>query len=142
MSRRASINELKSAVYPVRSAEQLSLARRAVLEWATLLEFSLVDRTKFVTAASELGRNAWVHGKGGEMTMTQLERDGLTGLRLVFVDHGPGIENIGQALTDGFSSAGSMGKGLGGAKRLVNEFEIRSEPGRGTNVTVIQWKRR
>jgi len=76
------------------------------------------------------------------MTMTQLERDGLTGLRLVFADQGPGIENIGQALTDGFSTAGSMGKGLGGAKRLVNEFDIRSEPGRGTNVTVIQWKRR
>jgi serine/threonine-protein kinase RsbT len=142
MSRRVPINELKSAVYPIRSAEQLSLARRAVLEWATKLEFSLVDRTKFVTAASELGRNTWVHGKGGEMTMTQLERNGLTGLRLVFVDNGPGIESIGQALTDGFSSAGSMGKGLGGAKRLVNEFEISSELGRGTNVTVIQWKRR
>lgn len=142
MSRRAPINELKSAVYPVRNAEQLSLARRAVLEWATRLGFSLVDRTKFVTAASELARNTWVHGKGGEMTMTHLDRDGMTGLRLVFADNGPGIEDIGRALTDGFSSAGSMGKGLGGAKRLVNEFEIFSEPGRGTSVTVVQWKRR
>ncbi len=142
MSRRVSINELKSAFYPIRSAEQLSLARRAVLEWATRLEFSLVDRTKFVTAASELARNTWVHGKGGEMTMTQLERDGRTGLRLVFADTGPGIPDIGRALTDGFSSAGSMGKGLGGAKRLVHEFDIVSEPGHGTSVTVIQWKRR
>ena len=120
----------------------MSLARRAVLDWATQLEFSLVDRTKFVTAASELARNTWVHGKGGSMTITQLEHAGRTGLRLEFEDQGAGIADIEQALTDGFSSVGSMGKGLGGARRLVNEFAIRSEPGQGTHVTVIQWKRR
>lgn len=133
---------MKSAVYPVRSAEQLSIARRAVLEWATRLDFSLVDRTKFVTAASELARNTWVHGKGGSMNMTQLERDGRTGLRLVFEDQGAGIPDIDRALQDGYSSVGSMGKGLGGARRLVNEFEIQSAPGEGTQVTITQWKRR
>jgi serine/threonine-protein kinase RsbT len=118
------------------------MARRAVLEWATEVEFSVVDRTKFVTAASELGRNTMVHGQGGEMTMTRLEHEGRSGLRLVFVDNGPGIADLGQALTDGFSTAGSMGKGLGGAKRLVHEFDIHSELARGTRVTVTQWKRR
>jgi serine/threonine-protein kinase RsbT len=142
MSGRIPINELKSAVFPVRSAEQLSMARRAVLDWATQLEFSLVDRTKFVTAASELARNTWVHGHGGTMTMTQLENDGRIGLRLEFEDQGVGIPNIELALTDGFSTKSSMGKGLGGARRLVNDFAIESEPGKGTHVTVIQWKRR
>lgn len=142
MSGSSPINELESAEFPVRSAETLSLARRAVLEWATRLDFSLVDRTKFVTAASELARNTWVHGHGGTMTITQLEHDGRTGLRLVFEDHGVGITDIELAMTDGFSTAASMGKGLGGARRLVNEFTITSVPGEGTEVTVIQWKRR
>ncbi|HSI55188.1 MAG: anti-sigma regulatory factor [Ramlibacter sp.] len=142
MSGRTPINEVTSAVFPVRNAEQLSMARRAVLEWATRLEFSLVDRTKFVTAASELARNTWVHGHGGSMTITQLENDGRTGLRLQFDDQGVGIADIDLALTDGYSTANSMGKGLGGARRLVNDFEIRSVPGEGTHVTVVQWKRR
>ncbi|WP_323740989.1 anti-sigma regulatory factor [Caenimonas koreensis] len=126
----------------MRNAETLSAARRAVLEWATQVEFSLVDRTKFVTAASELARNTWVHGQGGTMTMTELEADGRRGLRLVFEDSGAGIADIPRAMTDGFSTAGSMGKGLGGAQRLVNEFKLESTPGQGTIVTVLQWKRR
>ena len=113
-----------------------------MLEWATRLEFSLVDRTKFVTAASELARNTWVHGKGGSMNMIQLENEGRTGLRLVFEDTGPGIEDLDRALQDGFSSVGSMGKGLGGARRLANEFEIKTVPGEGTQVTITQCKRR
>ena len=133
---------MRTAAFPVRNAEQFSIARRSVLEWATQLQFSLVDRTKFVTAASELARNTWVHGQGGTMTITELEHEGRTGLRLHFEDSGPGIQDIPQALTDGYSTAGSMGKGLGGARRLVHEFEIKSQPGAGTRVTVIQWKRR
>ncbi len=113
-----------------------------MLEWSTRLAFTVVDRTKFVTAASELGRNVLVHGKGGTMAIEELQENGRAGLRLVFQDQGPGIPDIAQALTDGFSTARSMGLGLGGAKRLVNEFTLSSVPGQGTTVTVIQWKRR
>jgi len=120
----------------------LALARRAVNEWATRLAFSVVEKTKFVTAASELGRNVLVHGGGGDMRITHLERGGRTGLELVFEDQGPGIADVAKAMTDGFSTAGSMGLGLGGARRLVNEFELSSTPGGGTRVTVVQWKRR
>jgi serine/threonine-protein kinase RsbT len=127
---------------PVRTLEQLHTARRLVLDWATRLEFSSLERTKLVTAASELGRNTLVHGKGGAMTITELRQDGRTGLQLVFEDSGPGIENIEQAMTDGYSSARSLGLGLGGSRRLVNEFDIASQPGQGTRVTVRQWKRR
>lgn len=113
-----------------------------MLEWATRLAFSVVDRTKFVTAASELGRNTLVHGKGGTMLLSEIAEGGKTGLKLVFTDTGPGIPDIQRAMTDGFTTANSMGLGLGGAKRLVNEFDIASTPGEGTTVTVTQWKRR
>jgi len=119
----------------------LHFARRAVLEWARLLEFNVVDRTKFVTAASELGRNAMVHGQGGTMFMCERHENGRAGLQLVFEDHGPGIADIAQAMTDGFTTARSLGLGLGGARRLVNEFAIESQPGHGTKVSVTQWKR-
>ena len=118
------------------------MARRAVSEWASSLAFSAVEKTKFVTAASELARNTLVHGKGGTMTITELHRDEKPGLQLIFQDQGPGIEDISRAMTDGFTTAGSMGLGLGGARRLVNEFELTSAPGGGTKVTVTQWKRR
>ena len=98
-------------------------------------------RTKFVTAASELGRNALIHGRGGTMVMMELIQDGRKGLRLVFEDQGPGIANIHQAMTDGYSTANSMGLGLGGSQRLVNEFSLESQPGKGTKVTITQWKK-
>ncbi|MDB5744722.1 MAG: hypothetical protein JWR68_3037 [Polaromonas sp.] len=118
------------------------MARRLVQDWATRLGFSVVERTKVVTAASELGRNALVHGKGGFMLMSEVQREGRSGLKLMFEDQGPGISDIEQAMTDGFSSAKSMGLGLGGARRLVTEFELQSTPGMGTKVSVILWKRR
>jgi serine/threonine-protein kinase RsbT len=83
-----------------------------------------------------------VHGKGGDMRISELERDGKVGLELVFQDQGPGIPDIAQAMTDGFTTARTMGLGLGGARRLVSEFDLQSTPGQGTRVTVIQWKRR
>jgi serine/threonine-protein kinase RsbT len=126
----------------IRTPEQLSIARRLVLDWASRLDFSVVDRTKFVTAASEIGRNTLTHGKGGSMRITELQRDGKTGLQLVFEDQGPGIADVERAMKDGYSTANSMGLGLGGTRRLVNEFELHSEPGKGTKVTVTQWKRR
>lgn len=118
------------------------MARRTVQEWAVRLAFSVIDRTKLVTAASEIGRNTLVHGQGGTMRMDEVLENGLTGLRLVFQDQGPGIADIPRALTDGFSTGRSMGLGLGGAKRLVNEFHIQSSAGEGTTITLTQWKRR
>lgn len=111
-------------------------------EWAERLAFSTVDRTKFVTAASELGRNALVHGGGGTMTIAEVQKGEQPGLQLDFDDQGKGIADIAQAMTDGYSTARSLGLGLGGARRLVSEFNIISDPERGTRVTVIQWKRR
>lgn len=134
------MNVLKRDVLPLKSSNDVVLARQKVRQWATELRFSLVDQTKLVTAASELGRNALDHGKGGAMTMESLANGAKTGLRLVFEDHGPGIPNIEQALKDGFTTGSGMGLGLGGSKRLVNEFSIESEVGKGTKVTVIRWK--
>jgi serine/threonine-protein kinase RsbT len=113
-----------------------------VLEWANRLAFTSLESTKLVTAASELARNTLVHGQGGTMTITELQGGPRAGLQLVFEDAGPGIADVDQALTDGFSTGKSLGLGLGGARRLVNEFEVWSEPGNGTRVTIRQWKRR
>lgn len=123
------------------TADQVTLARKAVLDLATELKFGTLERTKFVTAASEIARNTVVHGLGGNMTMHVVEKNGRLGLKLVFEDQGPGIPDIEQALTDGFSTANSMGLGLGGTKRLVNEFDIKSASGEGTSVSITQWKR-
>jgi len=126
----------------IRSPDQVALARRTVQEWATTLAFGSLDRTKFVTAASEIARNTLVHGQGGTMTISELDAEGRSGLQLVFQDEGPGIADIERALTDGFSTAKSMGLGLGGTRRLVNEFDIESAPGEGCRVSLVQWKRR
>ncbi|WP_336298097.1 anti-sigma regulatory factor [Paraburkholderia bryophila] len=106
------------------------------------LAFGTLERTKFVTAASELARNTLVHGKGGTLTISEVSQGGRSGVKLVFEDTGPGIPDIDRALEDGYSTARSMGLGLGGARRLVSEFEITSTVGQGTRVSIIQWKRR
>jgi serine/threonine-protein kinase RsbT len=134
------MNVLKRDVQPLHSSTDVVLARQKVRQWATELRFSLVDQTKLVTAASELARNAFDHGKGGAMSMEVLSMNGKSGLRLVFEDHGPGIADIEQALKDGFTTGSGMGLGLGGSKRLVNEFCIESEIGKGTKVTITRWK--
>lgn len=104
------------------------------------MKFTLVDQTKLVTAASELARNALEHGKGGHMVIEKVTSSVKDGLKLVFEDTGPGIPDIETALRDGFTSGGGMGLGLGGSKRLVNDFHIESELGKGTRVTVVRWK--
>ncbi|MGI4857214.1 MAG: anti-sigma regulatory factor [Janthinobacterium lividum] len=129
-------------VLEIRTPDQVNLARKTVQDWASRMAFGTLEKTKFVTAASELARNTLVHGMGGTMTMTQVERAGRTGIQLVFVDTGPGIGDIEQALQDGFTTAKSMGLGLGGARRLVSEFDITSVPGAGTTVSITQWKKR
>lgn len=136
------ITDTRQAIFELRTQEQLSIARRAVQDWATSLGFGTLDRTKLVTAASEIGRNALVHGGGGQMTITEISNGQHPGLRLVFEDQGAGIPDIEQALTNGFSTARSMGLGLGGSQRLVHEFDIASTVGQGTRVTLVQWKRR
>jgi serine/threonine-protein kinase RsbT len=114
--------------------------RQAVRAWAVEAGFNLVDQTKMVTAASELARNTLVHGGGGSVELESLLDGGRRGLRLTFSDQGPGIADIGQALKDGFTTGDGLGLGLGGAKRLSNEFEISSQPGAGTVVKVTRWK--
>ncbi len=130
----------KSDVVPVRTEHDIVLARQHVRKLAQELAFSLVDQTKMVTAASELARNTVVYGGGGVMRWEVLGDGGRRGLRLHFVDEGPGIPDLGQALTDGWTSGTGMGLGLSGARRLVNEFDIKSAPGRGTRVSVTRWK--
>ena len=131
---------LKHETLPLKNSNDVVLARQKVRQWAIELKFTLVDQTKLVTAASELARNALDHGKGGEMTIEVLAFGAKSGLRLTFQDRGPGISDIERALTDGFTTGSGMGLGLGGSKRLVNEFSIESEVGKGTKVTVVRWK--
>lgn len=126
---------------PLRSDEDVVGLRRQVRERAVAIGLSLVDQTKLVTAASELARNTIKYGGGGEVHLDALD-DGLRkGVGLLFVDAGQGIGDIDSALRDGFTTGGGLGLGLGGSKRLVDEFDIDSRPGEGTAVLVVKWKR-
>jgi len=125
---------------PVRSEQDIVLSRQLVRKLVQQLGFSLVDQTKMVTAASEIARNTLIYGGGGDMRW-QLLDDGIRkGLRLSFEDRGPGIPDIGLAMTDGWTSGHGLGKGLTGSKRLVNEFELQTAVGQGTTVTITRWK--
>jgi serine/threonine-protein kinase RsbT len=108
--------------------------------WALEAGLNLIDQTKIVTAASELARNTIVHGRGGDMRIQILENSGKCGVRLMFEDMGPGIPDVQRALQDGYTTGNGLGLGLGGARRLSSEFEISSEPGKGTRVTITRWK--
>ncbi|HEX2436873.1 MAG TPA: anti-sigma regulatory factor [Methylomirabilota bacterium] len=125
---------------PVQSSEDIVRVRQAVRAWAVEAGFNLVDQTKIVTAASELARNTLVHGGGGSAELESLLAGARRGLRLTFSDQGPGIADVQQAMQDGYTSGSGLGLGLGGAKRLSNEFEIRSQPGAGTVVRITRWK--
>ena len=124
---------------PISGADDVVVVRQRVRELAILLGFRLVDQTKLVTAASELARNTLQHGRGGKVEIVTLQEGSKKGLRLVFEDQGPGIPDIQRALTDGFTTGGGLGLGLGGSKRLCNEFSVESEPGRGTRVMIARW---
>lgn len=134
------IRVLNSESFQIRTSEDVVAVRQAVRKKAVALGFGLVDQTKVVTASSELARNTLDHGGGGTALLEILENDRKSGLRLVFEDQGPGIADIAQALTDGYTSGGGMGLGLGGSKRLAHEFEIESQPGIGTKVAIVRWK--
>jgi serine/threonine-protein kinase RsbT len=124
----------------VRTSEDVVSVRKTVREWAVASGFSLVDQTKIVTAASELARNTVLYGGGGTVQLEALNDGPKRGLRLVFEDHGPGIADVEQALKDGFTTGSGLGLGLGGARRLMNDFQIESRPGAGTRVTVVRWR--
>jgi serine/threonine-protein kinase RsbT len=125
---------------PLRTDEDLVRARQAVREAAVSLGFSLVEQTKVVTAASELARNTVVHGGGGTVEIAVLVEGARRGIQLTFRDHGPGIPDIAMAMRDGFTTGGGLGLGLGGARRLCNDFDIRSTPGDGTVVRITRWR--
>ena len=130
---------VSTEIVPVKSDPDVVTVRRRVREISAQLGFSLVDQTKVVTAASELARNTIIHGGGGKLQLEALNGPRV-GLRLVFEDSGPGIPDIDLALRDGFTTGSGLGLGLGGSKRLVNEFDILSRPGEGTRVTITRWK--
>lgn len=131
---------LKTETVPIANSSDVVLVRQRVRAWALELKFSLVDQTKIVTAASELGRNTLEHGGGGLMELSLAEDGSRRGIRLRFTDQGPGIPDLALALKDGYTSGSGMGLGLGGSKRLMHDFEIDSKPGIGTTITAIRWK--
>lgn len=127
------------ATLPVKSAEDIVRVRQEVRARTLTAGFSLVDQTKLITAASEIARNTLIYGGGGTLRL-QLVSGPRRGVRLIFEDRGPGIADIERALSDGYTSGAGLGLGLGGAKRLANEFDIVSKPGEGTTVTLARWK--
>ncbi|MCD8486207.1 MAG: anti-sigma regulatory factor [Desertifilum sp.] len=131
---------LRSETLSIQSSADVVLVRQAVRQLAIELGFSLVEQTKIVTAASELARNTLDYGKGGTVQLEGLQEERRKGLRLTFVDQGPGIPDIELALKDGYTTGNGLGMGLSGAKRLVSEFKIDSTVGLGTCITATKWK--
>lgn len=124
---------------PVQREQDVVLFRNRVKEYAVKIKMGLVNQTKLITAASELVRNMLRYANGGEVLIEVVSRGRDNGIRLTFSDKGPGIADISLAMKDGFSTGKSLGLGLPGTKRLVNEFDIKSEPGKGTRVMIIKW---
>lgn len=127
-------------VSPLATDEDVVRVRKLVRDQLVALGFSLIDQTKMVTAASELARNTLRYGGGGRAELAPVNNGGRRGLMISFIDEGPGIEDIAKALTDGYTTGGGMGLGLSGARRLADEFELDSAPGKGTRVTITKWK--
>jgi serine/threonine-protein kinase RsbT len=124
----------------IQTAEDVVSIRQAVRHCAVELGFNLVDQTKIVTAASELARNTLQYGGGGQVRIEGIEEFGRRGLRLTFVDQGPGIPSIELAMKDGYTTGGGLGLGLSGARRLSSDFHIESTPGKGTRVIITRWR--
>jgi serine/threonine-protein kinase RsbT len=131
---------IKTESFALTTESDIVQARQLVRKWAVAGGFSLVDQTKIVTAASELARNTIKYGGGGTLQLEALKEGMRSGLRAAFEDKGPGIPDIERAIQDGYTTGSGLGLGLGGAKRLSNEFEIVSKVGEGTRVTITRWK--
>jgi serine/threonine-protein kinase RsbT len=131
---------LRDETLPARSEEDVVRVRQAVRQRAADAGFSLIDQTKVVTAASELARNTLVHGGGGEVRLQLIQEGSRRGLRLVFEDKGPGIPDVTLAMRDGYTTGNGLGLGLSGARRLMPEFAVESQPGSGTRVTIAKWR--
>ena len=130
----------KTDTLDIRAATDVVLIRQKVRTWSAELGLSLVDQTKMITAASELARNLLDYGGRGFVRLESVENGSKKGLRLTFEDKGPGIPDLELALTDGYTTGKGLGLGLGGAKRLVQEFEIVSKVGEGTRIVIVRWK--
>lgn len=136
----ADVAILQADTLALKSGEDVVRLRKSTREHAVAAGFSLVDQTKIVTAASELGRNTIQYGGGGEVEVRTVQNGARRGLQLRFSDRGPGIADIPLALTPGYTSGGGLGLGLSGAKSLCDEFDLQSAPGQGTVVTITRWK--
>ena len=130
----------RAETYPLHTSADVVRVRQIVRGWSVELGFSLVDQTKVVTAASEVARNTVVYGGGGTARLEALQDGGRRGLRVIFEDKGPGIVDIQRALQDGYTTGTGLGLGLGGARRLSNDFTIESRVGEGTRVTIVRWR--
>ena len=133
-------NDVDVRVVPLRADEDVVRMRQMVRECLVSIGFSLIDQTKMITAASELGRNTLRYGGGGEAHIEKVVDGSRRGVTLSFIDHGPGIENVDLALTDGYTTGNGMGLGLSGARRLADDFELITAPGAGTTVRISKWK--
>jgi serine/threonine-protein kinase RsbT len=130
----------RTEAHPLLTSDDVVRVRQIVRRWAVDLGFTLVDQTKIVTAASEVARNTVIYGGGGTARLETLHDGGRRGLRVVFEDKGPGIEDVERALRDGFTTGNGLGLGLGGARRLSNDFVIESRVGEGTRVAIVRWR--
>jgi serine/threonine-protein kinase RsbT len=130
----------RAETYPLHTSTDVVRVRQIVRGWSVELGFSLVDQTKVVTAASEVARNTVTYGGGGTARLEALQDGGRRGLRVIFEDKGPGIVDIQRALQDGYTTGTGLGLGLGGARRLSNDFTIESRVGEGTRVTIVRWR--
>ncbi|MFI5963533.1 anti-sigma regulatory factor [Streptomyces asoensis] len=131
----------ETEVHSVAVSADVVRIRQTIRELAQQCRLSLVDQTKMITAASELARNTLIYGGGGTVSAAVISRGGKRGVAAVFEDHGPGIADVEQAMTDGWTSGGGLGLGLSGAKRLVDDFDLHTVPGEGTTVSIIKWVR-
>jgi serine/threonine-protein kinase RsbT len=128
-------------VQPITGDDDVVRVRQLVRACAVATRLTLVDQTKLVTAASELARNTLVHGEGGRAEVQIVANGRRKGVRIVFIDEGPGIPDLDLAFTDGYTTKGGLGLGLSGARRLMDEFDVQTVPGRGTTVTAVKWER-
>jgi serine/threonine-protein kinase RsbT len=133
-------NDVDVRIVPLRTDEDVVRMRQTVREYLVAVGFSLIDQTKMITAASELGRNTLRYGGGGEAHIQKVINGSRRGVTLSFIDQGPGIADVELALTDGYTTGNGMGLGLSGARRLADEFELDTAPGAGTTVRISKWK--